>query len=143
MALLFTAQGMYVIREGRMPFTRKKSDQPKILLPYPQRFAIGALYLVVGVGLLYMLLSTGHPRLRWPSIHELPSILLILALLGGAITGIVRPVVIVRWAKSAHPQLAEDDRFALLLTRLIGVFGLCITIFALVIIIRSLLTALN
>lgn len=60
-----------------------------------------------------------------------------IAILSFAITGIVRPVIIVRWAKRAHPQLAEDDKIVLLTTRLIGAGGLCVAAFFWLIIIRS------
>ncbi len=50
-------------------------------------------------------------------------------MLSVAITGIIRPVIIVRWAKRAHSQLAEDDKFVLWFTRLICVGGLCIVAF--------------
>jgi hypothetical protein len=58
-------------------------------------------------------------------------------MLAVALTAIVRPVVIVRWAKHAHSQLTEDDKIVLQLTRLIGVGGLCIVAFFWLIIIRS------
>jgi len=57
--------------------------------------------------------------------------------LGGALLAIFRPVVIVRWAKRAHPELPEDDETALGFTRAIGIGGLCVVIFLWVIIFRS------
>ena len=58
-------------------------------------------------------------------------------LLGGAVLAIVRPVVIVHWAKRAHPELPEDDETILWIARLIGVGILGIAVFFLVIVIRS------
>jgi hypothetical protein len=60
-----------------------------------------------------------------------------IAMLSFAITAIVRPVIMVRWAKRAHPQLSEDDKIVLGFTRLIGVGGLCVVAFFWLIIIRS------
>jgi len=60
------------------------------------------------------------------------------ALIGVAILGIVHPVVVLRWAKRAHPELCEDDKAALLVTRLVGVGGLGVAVFFLVVILRSL-----
>ena len=60
-----------------------------------------------------------------------------LAMLCVALTAIVRPVIIIRWAKRAHPQLAEDDKIVLRIARLIGVGGLCVAVFFWLVIIRS------
>jgi len=51
------------------------------------------------------------------------------ALLVGALTALVRPVVIVRWAKRAHSQLREDDNAALWTARPMGIGGLLISAF--------------
>jgi hypothetical protein len=59
-----------------------------------------------------------------------------------AVVAIVRPVVIVRWAKRAkraHPELSEDDESALWIARLVGIEGLGVTAFFWIIVIRSLL----
>jgi hypothetical protein len=55
-----------------------------------------------------------------------------------ALIAIVRPVVIVRWARRAHPQLEEDDQSVLWIARLIGIGGLGVTAFFCIIIFRSL-----
>jgi hypothetical protein len=60
------------------------------------------------------------------------------ALLTVAIIGIVRPVIIVRWAKRTHPQLDEDDQSVLWIARLVGIGGLGVTAFFWMIIFRSL-----
>ena len=57
--------------------------------------------------------------------------------LGVAVLAILRPVVIVRWAKRAHPDLPEDDETILWIARLVGVGGLGVAAFFLVIIVRS------
>jgi hypothetical protein len=36
-----------------------------------------------------------------------------IAMLSGAVIAIVRPDIIIRWAKRAHSQLAEDDEIVL------------------------------
>ena len=58
-------------------------------------------------------------------------------MVGGALLAILRPVVIVRWAKRAHPDLPEDDERVLWIARLIGVGLLGIGGFILMIIVRS------
>jgi hypothetical protein len=55
-----------------------------------------------------------------------------------AIIGIARPVVIIRWAQRAHPQIEEDDQFVLSLARFIGIIGSCVMLFYWVLFIRSL-----
>ena len=55
----------------------------------------------------------------------------------GAVFAILRPVVVVRWAKRAHPDLPEDDERILWIARLIGVGLLGIGGFILMIIVRS------
>lgn len=56
----------------------------------------------------------------------------------GAVFAIVRPVVIVRWAKLAHPDLPEDDERVLWIARLIGLGLLGVGGFILMIIVHSL-----
>ena len=51
--------------------------------------------------------------------------------------GIFRPVIILRWAKQAHPQIPEDDGTALAIVRLIGLGILAFAGFFLMIIVRS------
>jgi hypothetical protein len=58
-------------------------------------------------------------------------------MLVGAVLAIFRPVVIVRWAKRAHPDLPEDDERVLWIARFIGVGLLGIGGFILMIIVRS------
>jgi hypothetical protein len=82
----------------------------------------------------------------WPSrdraieevlLGHLTDVLFPVLMLGGAALAIFRPVVIVRWAKRAHPDLPEDDETILWIARLIGVGILGIAMFILVIIVRS------
>jgi hypothetical protein len=52
-----------------------------------------------------------------------------------------RPVchlVVVQWAKRAHPDLREDDQTVLRIARLVGVGALGVAVFFLVLIVRSL-----
>jgi len=51
---------------------------------------------------------------------------------------IVRPVVVLQWARRAHPQVAEDDANALSIVRLVGVGGLFVTGFFLLVVLQSL-----
>jgi hypothetical protein len=46
-------------------------------------------------------------------------------------------VVIVRWAKRAHPDLPEDDGTILWIARLVGIGGLGVALFFVMIIVRS------
>ena len=55
----------------------------------------------------------------------------------GALLAIFRPVVILRWAKRAHPDLPEDDERVLWIARLIGVGLFGIGGFILIVIVRS------
>lgn len=58
-------------------------------------------------------------------------------MLGGALTAVIRPGVIVRWARQAHPELREDDADILLLTRFIGLGGCVVAMTILFVMIRS------
>jgi hypothetical protein len=69
---------------------------------------------------------------------HLTDVLFALAIFSGAITAVVRPRVVLEWAKHAHPQLDKNDKAALLVARLIGIVGLCMSILFVVIVARSL-----
>ncbi len=69
--------------------------------------------------------------------RHLTDVVLAALVLGVAVLAILRPVVIVRWAKRAHPDLPEDDETILWIARLVGVGGLGVGLFFLVIIVRS------
>ncbi len=69
--------------------------------------------------------------------RHLTDVVLAALVLGVAVLAILRPVVIVRWAKRAHPDLPEDDETILWIARLVGVGGLGVAVFFLVIIVRS------
>jgi len=70
-------------------------------------------------------------------LRHLADVLFAMLLLGGAVLAVLRPVVIVRWAKRAYPDLPEDDETILWIARLVGVGGLGVGLFFLVIIVRS------
>jgi hypothetical protein len=70
-------------------------------------------------------------------VRNLTDVVLAALVLGVAALAILRPVVIVRWAKRAHPDLPEDDETILWIARLLGVGGLGVGLFFLVIIVRS------
>jgi hypothetical protein len=57
--------------------------------------------------------------------------------IGIGVLGILRPVVLVRWAKGAHPDLPEDNEGVLWLVRFIGMIQLAIGLRCLVIIVWS------
>ena len=57
--------------------------------------------------------------------------------LGVSLLAILRPIVVLRWAKRAHPELPEDDETLWWIPRLLGVVGLGMALFFLVIIVRS------
>lgn len=69
--------------------------------------------------------------------RHLTDVVLAALVLGVAVLAVLRPVVIVRWAKRAHPDLPEDDETILWIARLVGVGGLGVGLFFLVIIVRS------
>jgi len=73
-------------------------------------------------------------------LRHLIDVILVAWLLGVAVLAILRPVVIVRWAKRAHPDLPEDDETILWIARLVGVGGLGVGLCLLVIIARSFAT---
>lgn len=64
-------------------------------------------------------------------------VLFVLAFFGLGILGVMRPHVIIEWAKRAHPQLTVDDKAVLLLARLIGAGIFCFAVFFAMIILRS------
>jgi len=70
--------------------------------------------------------------------RHVADVLFATVLLTVAVIAIVRPVVIVRWARRAHPQLEEDDQSVLWIARLVGIGGLGVTAFFCMIIFRSL-----
>jgi hypothetical protein len=69
---------------------------------------------------------------------HLADVLFAMAMLGFAILSVVRPAVVLRWARRAHPQIAEDNEAALWIARLVGVAGFAVALFFFVIIVRSL-----
>jgi len=70
-------------------------------------------------------------------LRHLADLLFAALMLGVAILAVLRPVVIVRWAKRAHPEILEGDLRILWITRLIGMVGLGLAVLLSVIIIRS------
>ena len=70
-------------------------------------------------------------------LRHLADLLFAALMLGVAILAVLRPVVIVRWAKRAHPEIPEGDLRILWITRLIGMVGLGLAVLLSVIIIRS------
>lgn len=55
------------------------------------------------------------------------------------VLGILRPVVLVRWAKGAHPEIPEDDAAVLWFVRFTCLWGVVIGLFLLLRALRSLL----
>jgi hypothetical protein len=70
-------------------------------------------------------------------LRQLADIFFASVLLGYSVLAILRPVVILRWAKRAHPELPEDDETMWWIPRLIGVVGVGVAGFFLVMIVRS------
>ena len=56
---------------------------------------------------------------------------------GVALFSYLRPVIIIGWAKRAHPDISEDDETVLRITRLIGFGILGVATFFSVIVVRS------
>jgi uncharacterized membrane protein YidH (DUF202 family) len=71
-------------------------------------------------------------------LRHLTDIVFAACLISVAVLAILHPVVIVRWAKRAHPELREDDQTVLRIARFVGVGALGVAVFFLVIIVRSL-----
>jgi len=69
--------------------------------------------------------------------RHLADVLFAVAMIAGALTAIIRPAVVVGWAKRAHPQLDEDDQAALWVAKLVGIGGLGVALFISLIIFRS------
>ena len=69
--------------------------------------------------------------------RHLTDIVFAALVLGVAALAILRPVVILRWAKRAHPDIPEDDRTILWIARLVGIGGLGVALFFVLIIVRS------
>jgi hypothetical protein len=58
LALLCVAHGIYIVAKGRMG-PRLRKSLPEKVLPYPQRLAVAALYLAVGIGLMFLVFTRG------------------------------------------------------------------------------------
>lgn len=69
---------------------------------------------------------------------HLADLLFAALMLGITTLAVLRPDVIVRWAKRAHPDIPEDDERILWITRLIGIVGLGAAVLLSVVIFRSL-----
>ena len=69
--------------------------------------------------------------------RHLADVLFAMMMFGFAILGIVRPDVILRWVKQAHPEFAGDEAPLLLIIRLIGIGGFGVVLFFSVLIVRS------
>ena len=69
--------------------------------------------------------------------RHLTDIVFAALVLGVAALAILRPVVILRWAKRAYPDIPEDDRTILWIARLVGIGGLGVALFFVLIIVRS------
>jgi hypothetical protein len=71
-------------------------------------------------------------------LSHLADLLFAALMLGITTLAVLRPDVIVRWAKRAHPDIPEDDERILWITRLIGIVGLGAAVLLSVVIFRSL-----
>jgi hypothetical protein len=71
-------------------------------------------------------------------LRHLTGIVFATFLISVAVIAIFRPVVIVRWAKRAHPDLRDDDQTVLRIARFVGVGALGVAVFFLFIIVRHL-----
>lgn len=70
-------------------------------------------------------------------LRHLAEVLFATMMFGFAILGIVRPDIVVRWVKEAHPKFAGDDAPLLFIVRLIGVGGVGVVVFFSLLIVRS------
>lgn len=58
-AVLFLANGIYILARGRMGPRLTKLSQPGKVLPYPSRLALAVLYLAVATGLALLVWQLG------------------------------------------------------------------------------------
>jgi hypothetical protein len=70
-------------------------------------------------------------------LRHLTDSVLVAMVLGGAVLAIVRPGIIVQWARQAHKDIPEGDKTILWIARFVGICGLGVGIFFFIIIIRS------
>jgi hypothetical protein len=59
LAVLFLANGIYILARGRMGPRLIKLPQPGKVLPYPSRLALAVLYLAVATGLALLVWQLG------------------------------------------------------------------------------------
>ena len=59
LAVLFLANGIYILARGRMGPRLTKLPQPGNVLPYPSRLALAVLYLAVATGLALLVWQLG------------------------------------------------------------------------------------
>jgi hypothetical protein len=90
-----------------------------------------AIHIVPGIAVLALLVMAGlkhhltvseavkHLRAAWSGL------LFVLVFAGGGVYALVRPSGMLGWARSAYPDIPEDDPFGLVLVRVIGA-GLCL-----------------
>ena len=69
--------------------------------------------------------------------RHLADVIFALLMFGAASIAVLRPVIILRWAKRAYPDLPEEDETILWIARVVGLGGLGVVGFFLLIIIRS------
>jgi len=58
-ALLFIANGTYIIVKGRIGPRFRRPSEPEKVLSYPQRIATAALYFLVGIALMFLVFTQG------------------------------------------------------------------------------------
>ncbi len=59
LAVLFVANGIYILTRGRIGAPLTKLPQPGKVLPYPSRLALAALYFAVATGLALLAWQLG------------------------------------------------------------------------------------
>jgi hypothetical protein len=59
LAVLFLANGIYILARGRMGPRLTNLPQPSKVLPYPSRLALAVLYLAVATGLVLLVWQLG------------------------------------------------------------------------------------
>jgi hypothetical protein len=127
-------QGLYVIRTGQTMLFLTKREHRHPPVGSLSRLAYAFVYWFPSVA-MFVILATSLKRAGFGPLRAWlgrNSGMLFYALFLGAAGAlqIAKPSMMLRWTLRNHPELA-DDRFALWITRLIGLALLCMAIFML------------
>lgn len=130
-ACLLIAQGIYIYRTGVVALFLIRQPASARLPTSLQRIGYAAIHIFSGLAIISLLAATAKRRFSdltaWLSDHGAEIFWLGLLTASGICT-LFWPSIPVKWARTAHPQLADDDSI-LLIARVIGAVQLGIAIF--------------